>query len=184
MDYLLLTLGVALFAGAHWFKRLMPERRAAMGAAGKGAVAVALAVAIASMALGYRGAPVVPLWIPPPFTVHVANVLVLVAFWFFALSVIPGTMSARIRHKQLTAVKTWAVAHLLANGDLASVVLFGGLLAWAVGSAVLIGRAEPTWDKPPNASVRNDALAFGAGALAYGAVAIVHTWLGVYPLPS
>ncbi len=184
MGYVVLILGVALFAGAHWFKRLMPERRAAMGEPGKGAVAVALVVAIVLMWWGYRSAPFVSLWFPPLFMTHIANLLVLIAFWFFALSAIPGTMSTRIRHKQLTAVKTWAIAHLLVNGDLASLFLFGGLLAWAVVSVILINKAEPTWDRPANASVRNDVVAFVVGAVLYGVVAWVHMWLGVYPFPA
>ena len=75
------------------------------------------------------------------------------AFWLVALSMIPGTISARIRHKQLTATKTWAVAHLLVNGDLASVLLFGGLLGWAVFQVILINRAEPGWTRPDDADI-------------------------------
>jgi uncharacterized membrane protein len=93
-------------------------------------------------------------------------------------------MSARVRHKQLTGVKAWAVGHLLVNGDLASILLFGGLLAWAVVSVILINKAEPTWERPANASVKNDAIAFGVGLVAYGIVAAIHIWLGVYPFPT
>ena len=184
MGYVILIAGVALFAGAHWFKRLAPGPRAKLGAPGKGLVAVLLVADIVLMVLGYRSAGFVLVWTPPAFLTHLANLLILIAFWFFALSTIPGTMSARIRHKQLTAVKTWAIAHLLVNGDLASIILFAGLLAWAVVSVILINKAEPTWDRPANASVRNDAIAFAAGAVAYGAVAWVHNWLGVYPFPA
>ncbi len=184
MGYLILILGVALFAGAHWFKRLMPERRAAMGDAGKGAVALALFVAIFFMWLGYRNAGFVNVWYPPSFMIHISNLLILIAFWLFALSAIPGTMSARIRHKQLTAAKTWAIGHLLVNGDLASIILFGGLLAWAVGSVILINKAEPNWERPANASVKNDVIAFVVGAVAYGVVAMIHMWVGVYPFPA
>jgi uncharacterized membrane protein len=114
---------------------------------------------------------------------HIANLLVLIGFWFFALSSIPGTMSARVRHKQLTGVKAWAVGHLLVNGDLASIILFGSMLAWAVVSVILINRAQPTWERPANASVKNDGIAFVVGLLLYGIVAAIHTWLGYYPFP-
>lgn len=184
MGYILLLLGLAIWTGAHVFKRLAPERRAALGEPGKGLVALLLVASIVLMVIGYRSAVVVNVWFPPTFMVHITNLLVLIGFWFFALSSIPGTMSARVRHKQLTGMKSWAVGHLLVNGDLASILLFGGLLGWAVFQVILINKAEPEWERPANASVRNDALAFGAGLIAYLVVAGIHTWLGYYPFPA
>ncbi|KPQ18222.1 MAG: putative membrane protein [Rhodobacteraceae bacterium HLUCCO18] len=183
MGYILLILGIAIWIGAHIFKRVAPDRRAAMGDAGKALVAVLLLGSIVLMVIGYRSAGVAQVWFPPAFTIHIANLLILIGFWFFALSAIPGTMSARVRHKQLTGVKSWAVGHLLVNGDLASILLFGGLLGWAVLEVILINRAEPTWERPANASVRNDAIAFGVGLVLYLVVAAIHTWLGYYPFP-
>lgn len=183
MGYILLILGIGLFAGGHWVKRLMPEQRAAWGDKGKGVLALAMLVGVVLMVVGYRSAGVVNLWFPPAFMTHIANLLVLIGFWFFALSSINGTMAAKVRHKQLTGVKAWAVAHLLVNGDLASVILFGGMLAWAVVSVILINRANRSWDRPVNVSGKNDVIAFGVGLVLYGIVAAIHTWLGYYPFP-
>ncbi len=184
MGFILLILGIALFIGAHAFKRLAPDARSRLGEPGKGLVALLLLVAIVLMVIGYRSAGFVNVWFPPAFMIHIANLLILIGFWFFALSAIPGTISARVRHKQLTGVKAWAVGHLLVNGDLASILLFGGLLGWAVFQVILINRAEPEWERPANASVRNDAIAFGVGLVLYIIVAFVHTWLGYYPFPA
>jgi len=184
MGYILLILGIALFAGAHWVKRLAPDRRAAWGDKGKGILALAMLAGIVLMVVGYRSAGVVQVWVPPSFMVHIANLLVLIGFWFFALSSINGTMAAKVRHKQLTGVKAWAVAHLLVNGDLASIMLFGGLLAWAVVSVILINRANRSWDRPGDVSVKNDAIAFVVALALYGVVAAIHTWLGYYPFPA
>ncbi|MBC6438482.1 MAG: hypothetical protein GDA52_10200 [Rhodobacteraceae bacterium] len=183
MSYFVLLLGVALFAGAHWFKRLAPDARARLGQPGKGLVSLLLLAAIILMVIGYRNAEVVNIWEPPDALKHITNLLVLIGFWLFALSVIPGRISARVRHKQLAGVKAWALGHLLANGDLASILLLGGMLGWAVGSVILINRAQPAWDHPADASVRNDAIALGAGLAAYVLVAFIHNWLGVYPFP-
>jgi uncharacterized membrane protein len=183
MGYILLIAGVALFAGAHWVKRLAPEKRAAWGDKGKGVLSILMLGAVVLMVVGYRNAGFVNVWVPPAFMTHIANLLVLIGFWFFALSAIPGTLSARVRHKQLTGVKAWAVAHLLVNGDLASIILFGGMLAWAVVSVILINRADRNWTRPANASVKNDIIAFAVGAVLYGIVAAIHTWLGYYPFP-
>jgi uncharacterized membrane protein len=184
MGYILLILGIALFAGAHLFKRLAPEKRAAWGDKGKGVLALAMLAGVVLMVVGYRSAGVVQVWVPPAFMVHIANLLVLIAFWFFALSSINGTMAAKVRHKQLTGVKAWAVAHLLVNGDLASILLFGGMLAWAVVSVILINKAQPTWERPANVSVKNDVIAFAVGAVVYGIVAWIHAKLGHYPFPA
>ncbi|MBF9058407.1 hypothetical protein HKCCSP123_04350 [Rhodobacterales bacterium HKCCSP123] len=184
MGFILLILGIVLFVGAHWFKRLSPDSRAAMGEAkGKGIMAVVMLAGLILLIIGYRNAGFVNVWAPPAFMTHITNLLVLIGFWFFALSVIPGTMSARVRHKQLTGVKAWAVGHLLVNGDLASIILFGSMLAWAVVSVILINRAQPTWERPANASVKNDGIAFVVALVLYGIVAAIHTWLGYYPFP-
>lgn len=183
MGYLLLILGLVLFAGGHWVKRLAPAKRAEWGDKGKGVLALAMLLGVVLMVVGYRGAGFVNVWVPPAFMTHIANLLVLIGFWFFALSSINGTMSARVRHKQLTGVKAWAVAHLLVNGDLASIILFGGMLAWAVVSVILINRAQRTWDRPAHVSLRNDAVAFFVGAVLFAIVAAIHTWLGYYPFP-
>jgi uncharacterized membrane protein len=184
MGYVLLIVGLALFAGAHWTKRLAPAKRAAWGEKGKGLLALLMLLGVVLMVMGYRAAGVVNVWYPPAFMVHIADLLVLIGFWFFALSSINGTMAARVRHKQLTGVKAWAVAHLLVNGDLASIILFGGMLAWAVVSVILINRSQRTWDRPTDVSVAKDALAFVVGAVLFAVVAVIHTWLGYYPFPQ
>lgn len=184
MGYVLIVLGVGLWSGAHWFKRLAPAKRAEMGEKGKGLVTVLLVVSIVLMVIGYRSAGFVNVWFPPAFTVHIANLLMVLAFWLFALSAVPGVISSKIRHKQLSAVKTWAIAHLLVNGDLASILLFGGMLAWAVASVIMINRAEPTWERPENPTWAKDFKALVIGVVLMGIVAAIHAWLGVYPFPG
>jgi hypothetical protein len=86
-----------------------------------------------------------------------------------------------IRHPQLTAVKTWAVAHLLVNGDLAALILFGGLLAWAVVSVIVINRATPDWTPPPPAPMGREVAAAVGAIVVLGAIMGIHSWLGVQP---
>jgi uncharacterized membrane protein len=143
----LLILGILLWVGAHLFKRLAPEPRARMGDKGKGLVALVLVVSLVLMVIGYRGAAFVNIWYPPSFMVHINNLLMLIAFFVFGLSATTGSLRGRLRHPQLLAVKIWAVAHLLVNGDLASIVLFGSMLLWAGAEVAVINRAE-AWDRP------------------------------------
>ncbi|QYK43456.1 MAG: NnrU family protein [Paracoccaceae bacterium] len=178
---LVLILGVALWAGAHLWKRLAPGSRAAWGEKGKGPVTLALLGSVVLMVVGYRGAEPVQLWYPPAFLTHVNNLLMLVAFYLFAASGMKTLVTRAVRHPQLTGFKTWAVAHLLVNGDLASVILFGGLLAWAVVSVILINRAQPAWEKPDQSSLGKE-IGAGVGAVVVtGGVALIHIWLGYWP---
>ena len=153
---ILLVLGLALWWAAHLFKRVLPGPRLALGEAGKAVVAVAVVASVAMMVIGYRGAEVVPLWEPPAFLRQVNNLLMLLAFYLFAASGMKTRITGVIRHPQLTGFKTWAVAHLAVNGDLASVVLFGGLLAWAVVAVITINRSEPRPAPPPPASIQGN----------------------------
>lgn len=178
---ILIVLGVALWSAAHFFKRLAPEARARMGERGKGLVTVLLLVSVALMVLGYRGSETLDLWYPPAAMVHLNNLLMLIAFYLFAASGLKTGITRVIRHPQLTAVKTWAVAHLLVNGDLASVLLFGGLLAWAVAEVIVINRAQPVWTRNPPAGMAQEVKALIGALVVMGIVMVIHNWLGVQP---
>jgi uncharacterized membrane protein len=177
----LIILGLLLWWAAHLFKRLAPARRVALGDAGKGLVTVGVLAGVVLMVMGYRGNTAPDLWYPPAFLTHVNNLLMLFAVYLYAASGMKTRITRVIRHPQLTAVKTWAVAHLLVNGDLASVILFGGLLAWAVVEVILINRAEPVWTKNPPAPVGKEIGAVVGAVLVTGAIGWVHNWLGVWP---
>jgi uncharacterized membrane protein len=178
---ILLLLGLALWIGAHVFKRLAPERRAAMGEKGKGPVAIAIVAGILLMIVGYRWAAFVPVYDPPSWGRHANNLLVLIGFYLFAVSGAKSRLHRHIRHPQLTGFGLWAFAHLLANGDLASVILFGGLLAWAGLEIVLINRAVPVWTPPPVAPMRKEVSAVVITLVLFGVAALVHIWLGYNP---
>lgn len=183
----LLILGLILWVGAHYFKRLAPDARAKLGNPGKGLVAVLAVAGVVLMVIGYRGADFIPVWNPPAFMTHINNLLMILAFWIYGSSAAKGAKAwpaYKTRHPQLLAVKTWAIAHLLVNGDLASIILFGGLLAWAVGSVMLINRAEPDWTPPPHAGRATYIRLVVITAVIFVIVVAIHTWLGVVPFPS
>lgn len=181
MGYLILILGIALWSGAHLFKRLAPARRSAMGDKGKGLVAVLLLASIVVMIIGYKQAAFVALWYPPAFLTHVNNLLMVLALYLFVASGMQTAITRRIRHPQLTAVKTWAVAHLLVEGTIAGVILFGGLLAWAVVSVILINRANREWTRPAPAGAKKEVMAIAIALVATVVVGMIHAWVGVWP---
>ena len=180
----LLILGMILWVGAHYFKRLMPDQRAALGNKGKGVIAVAIVASLVLIIIGYRGAAFINIWYPPSFMTHINNLLMVLAFWVYGSSAAKGAKAwpaYKTRHPQLMAVKIWAVAHLLVNGDLASIILFGGMLAWAVGSVILINKAEPNWTPPPAAGMKTYIRLAIITLVMLVVVIGIHTMLGVSP---
>ena len=174
--------GVVLWAYSHLMKRVTPGFRAGLGdGAGKAVAAVLALVAVGAMVYGYGQAEVVDLWQPPDFLRHVNNLLMLIAVVLVGLGYSRGVMRTKLRHPMLTAVKVWALAHLLVNGDLASVVLFGGILAWAVADLILTNRMEPVWLRPAAGPVRNDLIYLVAAGLGFAVIVYIHTWLGYPP---
>ena len=181
MGTLLLLAGVLLWSGAHFWKRLAPAHRAGFGDKGKGIAALGILASLGLMIVGYRMADPVWLWQPPAFFRHINNLLVLLGFYLYAVSGLQTALARKIRHPQLTAVKAWAVAHLLVVGTLQGVILFGGLLAWAVVSVILINRANRDWTRPAPAGLAKEAFAVGGAVVMLSLVGTIHNWLGVWP---
>ena len=175
-----LIAGIVLSVGFHLFKRVLPEARANFGNAGKGLVAVGTLAGLALMIWGYRQAEVVNIWFPPSWTVHLNNLLMLAAVFFLGVGHSKGRLRARFRHPMLASVKIWALAHLLVNGDLASIVLFGSMLAWAVAEVIVINRSEPWVPKAPG-DPKRDLVLVAITLVFYAAISGIHIWLGVWP---
>ncbi|MEH6523122.1 NnrU family protein [Sulfitobacter sp.] len=180
----LLIIGVVLWTAAHYFTRLMPDQRVALGKPGKGIVAVAIVASLILMIIGYRMAAFIPVWSPPTFLTGINNLAMLLALWVYGSSAAKGAKAwpaYMLRHPQLVAVKIWAAAHLLVNGDLASIILFGGILAWAVGSVILINRAEPDWVAPEPAGQKTYIRLAVITLVMFTVISLIHLALGVSP---
>lgn len=187
----ILIFGVLLFSLAHLIpvaRRDLRERAVARigEIPWKLAMAAALVLSVVLMAQGYAaaGRSPVDIWYPPAWTRHLNNLLMLIAIGVYVAGAAKGTLSRRIRHPQLTGVKIWAVAHLLVNGDLGALVLFGGLLAWAVVTLILTNKRDGAWVRPPAGPRSRDLLHVGLTLAGFVLVALVHNWLGVYPFPG
>lgn len=136
----LLILGLVLFLGIHSARVFGEAPRAVFierfgPMAWKGLYSVLSLVGFILLLKGYAAARLEPvvLWVPPVGMRHAASLLTLLAFILLAAAYVPGNaLKARMRHPMTLAVKTWALAHLLSNGNLADVLLFGGFLLWAV----------------------------------------------------
>lgn len=167
-------IGLALFLAMHSAQALYPGARdaaiARIGALGwKGLYSVVSLLGFWLLVQGYGEArPTSELiWNPPAGLMHASALLNIVAFIFLAASGIPGNaIRARLGHPMTIGVKTWALSHLLANGDLVSMILFGAILVWAV----LVFRAARRRQPAPGAAAATSTAAtlatvlVGAGA--------------------
>lgn len=186
----LLILGLALWWAGHLFPIYAPGvRAAAIARLGqgpyKGAFALVALLAVVLMVVGFRQAAVVNLWFPPAWAVHLNNLLMLVSVFLLGARHAKSSVRHYIRHPMLVGVVLWAVAHLLVNGDLASAVLFGGMLGWAVLAIVGSNARDGAWARPPKGDVpgliRHTAIALVVFAVILG----VHgPLLGVTAIPG
>jgi len=183
-----LYLGLALWIAAHFFKRLAPGARAAMtakmGMASKGVVAAVLLLALVLIVQGFKASEFVPLYDPPGWTRHLNNLLMLGAVALFGLGHSKSRLRGMVRHPMLMGLITWGVAHLLVNGDLASVILFGTLGIWAVLQMQMINRAEPAGAPWDGGSLAGDIRLGVITLVIFGVITGVHAWLGVWPFPG
>lgn len=188
-----LVLGLVLFLGIHAVRIFADDWRGSFIAQrGKGAwmglYSIISLVGLVLIVWGYglaRQDPVV-LWEPPIWTQHIAVTLNLIAFVLLAAYALPaGRIKARLGHPMILGVKVWAFAHLLANGTLADVLLFGAFLAWAIADFAASRRRDRREGTVRIAGpVRNDILAVVVGAALWAALVWrLHVWLiGVHPL--
>jgi len=191
---LVLVVGLVIFLGVHSVSIVAPGWRTAPVARlgespWRGRHSLASAVGLALIVVGYgmaRRDPIV-LYTPPAALRHLALVVMLPVFPLLFAAYLPGRIRAAAKHPFLLAVKLWALAHLLANGMLADVLLFGAFLAWAVVDRISVKRrpAAQTHEvpaAPPGAA--NDAIALIGGLVVYAVFIFwAHRWIiGVSPL--
>ena len=183
-----LILGVLLWSFTHFFKRLAPGPRAAMqakmGNASKGIIALVLVASIVLMVIGMRTAPFVDLWFLPPFVIHINNLLMIIAVVLFGAGSSKSRLRGNLRHPMLTGVVVWCVAHLLVNGHLAAVILFGGLGLWALIEMRVINAAEPAPAPYTEGTLAGDIRLVIISAIVFTVIAAIHAWLGVWPFPG
>jgi len=191
----LLVTGLIFFLAVHSVRIFADDWRSAQIAkmgegAYKGIYSLASVIGLALIVLGYVQARTVPivLWNPPLWTRHVSALLMLFAFVLIVAAYVPRNhIRPAVKHPMVLGVKIWAAGHLLANGTLADVLLFGGFLAWAVFDF----RAARARDRRQGRSDAKGTLAADVttiviGAVSWAAFAVyLHAWLiGVQPFAA
>jgi uncharacterized membrane protein len=168
----LLVLGIIVFFAPHVFTMVRGARAGVVARIGEGAYkGLYSLVSLAGLALliyGFAAAPYVALWTPPTWARHLAIPLVWAAFVLATAAYLPGAIQRGAKHPMLAGIKLWAFAHLLANGDLAGVLLFGSFLVYGVIDRIAVKRRALIEGAPQRVgSLRNDILAVVVGTVAF-----------------
>ncbi len=182
---LILVAGILLFLGAHVFTTLRTARDGLITRLGpgpyKGLHSLVSLVGFGLIIYGfgqYRAGGLIPVWTPPVWARHVTLPLMWLAFVSLgAMGPTPGLIRGLLRHPMLVAIKIWALAHLLVNGDAGGMLLFGSFLAFAVYDRISVKRrGDPGAPRHPGLGV-GDGIALGVGTLAYVGMVIGHRWI-------
>jgi uncharacterized membrane protein len=179
MGLLVMILGLVLFLGVHTLTTQRELRARLIASTSPGGYKVGYALVsllgLVLMVWGfahYRATGWIDLWYPPKALKHLAAALMLPAVILVVAAYIRGRIYTALKHPMLAGVKLWATAHLLANGDLGSMILFGSFLAWAVFDRIsLKRRADPGAPPIPVGGPGNDLIAVAVGIVAYLALA-------------
>ncbi len=178
---LVLILGLIVFLGVHTLptqRKLRAQVIASMGEAGyKIGYMLASFAGLALIIWGfgvYRATGWIDVWNPPTFLKHIAIALMLPAVILVVASYLRGRIYTTLKHPMLAGIKLWAASHLLANGDLGSILLFGSFLGWAVFDRISLKHRSDAGAPPiPVGGLGNDLLAIAVGVVAYLALAFV-----------
>lgn len=193
-----LVSGLGLFLGTHAFTMSRGPRRAMIERLGEGPYKIAysllslLGIVLIAYGFGlYRREGWIEVWSPPVWTRHLALVLVWAAFVCVTAAYVPGRIKRALKHPMLAGVKIWALSHLLSNGDLGSILLFGSILAWAVAARISAKRRRDEVRDHAGPAVepsgwRNDALAVAVGTTLWFVFArwLHPLWIGVAVWPG
>ena len=179
MGLLVMILGLILFLGVHTLTTQRALRARFVVSMGEGGYkifySVASAAGLALIAWGfaeYRATGWIDVWNPPKAFKHITVALMLPAIILVVASYIRGRIYTTLKHPMLTGVKLWAAAHLLANGDLGSIILFGSFLGWAVFDRISLKHRPDAGAPPiPVGGPGNDVIAVAVGFVAYLALA-------------
>ena len=175
MGLTIMVAGLVLFLGIHLVTTRRDLRARLIASWGEGSYKIGFSL-VSAMGLAlivwgfasYRATGWIDVWSPPRMMKHITEALMLPAVILVVASYIRGRIYATLKHPMLAGVKLWAFAHLLANGDLGSIILFGSVLAWAVFDRIsLKHRADAGAPPIPVDGVRNDVVAVVVGVVAY-----------------
>ncbi len=177
----ILVVGLIVFIGSHVLVSMRAQRAALIKHIGewpyRALLAAASVIGLVLIGFGfaqYRATDWIEIWHPPRWTIYITQILMWPASIFVVAAYIRGNIWRTLKHPMLVGVKTWAVAHLISNGDLGSILLFGSFLLWAgYDRMTLAHRADAGGPAIPEGGHRNDIIALVVGTVLYLVLGLV-----------
>ncbi len=172
----LFIIGIVVFFGVHLLPMLVSAREGLidrLGASGyKATFSVVSIIGFVCMLYGWTSVPYVPVFDPPAFSLPLSKIVMLPAFVLMVAAYIPCRIRRWVGHPMIIAVLLWALVHVLANGDQASLLLFGSFLLYSIVDWISAVRRQTV--KPADSTLRNDLIVVAVGVVAYFAVFFLH----------
>jgi uncharacterized membrane protein len=181
MGLVVMILGLVVFIGTHVVTTQRDMRAGLIGRFGEGTYKIVYSVVsiVGVVLIGYgfaryRATGWIGVWDPPAWTRHVTVLLVWPAIICVVAAYSPGRIKTALKHPMLVGIKLWALAHLISNGDLGSIILFGSILGWAVFDRISLKRRSDAGGPPiPVGGTRQDVIAVVGGTVVYVALGLL-----------
>lgn len=179
--------GVAVWIIVHLVPAASPALRRrlvdALGENGyRGLFSLSVLAGLVGIVIGWRSTIPQAVYAPPAWGRDLSYLLMFLSVVLFGASHARTNLKQVVRHPQLTALLLWSIAHLLANGDTRSLVLFGGLGLWALVEIPLLNRREGPWQKAERASLKSEAIGATVAVVVYIVLMLLHPYFAGVPV--
>ncbi|WP_158585601.1 NnrU family protein [Pseudooceanicola sediminis] len=180
----LILIGLILWTWPHLSKEYTPGLRAGLPEnAARPLVAVVALIAVVLMVIGYRTADGAQVYFPPAWGQHLNNLLMVIAVLMLGTAHSKSRLRGRLRHPMFLAVILWGIAHLLVRGDSASLLLWGGMIVWAVAGWLVTNARHPDYIPYAGGTLAGDIRLALITVVVFAVIVLIHGWLGPNPLP-
>ncbi len=177
-----LIFGLIIWADVHLFRRVAPSARSSvMNSVGegpyKGIVALLLVISIVMMSIGFRQMDANPIYTPPPWLGTIGFAFNIFAVILMGAANSKSRLRGLLRHPMLTGIIVWSAGHLMNTGSLRDLILFGGMIIWAVAEIRLINQQEPNHTPYKEGTLKGDLILIAAGLLLSAVIFGIHIWI-------
>ncbi|WP_438993783.1 NnrU family protein [Pseudemcibacter sp.] len=182
----LLVAGILLWSGVHYIPGFMPGLKKSLvekfGNGYRGLFTLLIVLSLVMIVFGWRSSEIEIIYDPVPSALQLTSVLMLISLYLFGAAQGASNIKRFIRHPMLTAVIVWGVAHLLSNGDSRSIILFGGMIIWAISEILIINKREDAYDAPGAVPMKNDVKKIIIACVVYAVLVFGHPYFTGMPV--